>query len=139
MRCGLRILFPSSCMCISSCPNTICWKNIFFHWESFSPFQNSTGHLYLGVFLNPQHYSLPSIQACQSLCQSLCQSHTVLIVSFLIVNIKTGWSDSSNIILCFQISLAVQDLLNFHINFRSGSGHFEAEVFLLCYYGFSYF
>lgn len=61
------------------------------------------------------------------------------LLSFLIVNLKTGWSDSSNIILCFQIILAVQDLLTFHINFRSGSRDFEAKVFLLCYYGFSYF
>lgn len=58
---------------------------------------------------------------------------------FLRVDLKTGWSDSSSIILCFQIILAVQDLLTFHINFRSGSRDFEVEVFLLCYYRFSYF
>lgn len=57
---------------------------------------------------------------------------------FLIVNLKTGWSDASSIIPCFQIILAVQDLLTCHVNFRSGSRDFWGRG-IFCSYGFSYF
>ena len=134
MRCRSRILFFPFCIFISSCPNTICWKSVFFHWVSFSPFQNSTGCLYLGLFLNSLHSSLPSVHA----CQSLCQFHTALTVVVSYSKLKTGWSDASSIIPCFQIILAVQDLLTCHINFRSGSRDFWGRG-IFCSYGFSYF
>lgn len=64
------------CMWISSCPNTICWRDHPSHRMDWASCQKPTGHRCEGLFLGSLFYPLISVSI-------LMSEHTILIAEAL--------------------------------------------------------